>query len=1097
MGNIEVGLKIIEQFRLMNNDWGLRSAFWIVIQHMLKIDQGCIDPEWLKPRLFDALKEAGDTDEVPTSAIRAVMKILPRFSNIQDITSELFNMISSSDDIDPYNYPALKALHIIITKCDYNEFIDEDTFSVISYTRNPTRLIRKAAYTFLRDLFELKDHEVYEDFNFFDYALKLIESSLNEEDKELFPESVNLLNCYFELMKYHDYSFDAQFAVNVCDFLAKDIKKMYHILPLLIEFAKHLKIKDDHPVFKQCKTIWGIAFLIILCLHNNTLAPIFADIKPEIFSKNPLGLLLSLFSLNNNVVPEDNFLNSVSQLFSSIRLFVCKYVGRFLKDEQDDQIISKLIFLNIESEKAIMDNFKETDRYSDLITTIKREPKVFTARLIAINSVYEPPENLYSIHSLLQFYYCIEAGIDIHEKYLNILIDTMQNGDRYFGSFAAFIANSYCQKPNYENLLSLFVVFIERNFRELSISCIEFIDLLLSDFQTKSIELLKWASFFVEICLYNIANQNDFIRRMASHSLAQIVGILPLDDGDCSNIPSILHESKKKSMKYLRPLFDISQAERCTLNPFPDFSSIPNGKIKDYQYQGINWLWFLYNYGLNGILADDMGLGKTFQCLSIISNSHHIEKSGAISIVICPSSVIHHWDTEIQKFYPQIPTHPIVMKSELNANQFMTMNGIIIISYQNIISLFSILTKRKFTYCVLDEGHIIKNKNTKASEAVMKIQAQHRLILSGTPIQNNVTELWTLMDFLMPGFLGTREEFQKKYQRPIKKMFKPEATEAETENGQKVLNVLHNQVLPFIMRRLKANVMMELPKKVIYDEVFKMTDKQREVLQKVRANINLDTNEIDENTFKKLHNERKVCIHPSLVDESIPKLIEYSAKLTELKKLLLSRLGFGGGNLSMRNRALIFAISRKTLLITQEVLLSTLNGITFSVLDGKVPEKDRPAIIDNFNREDGPDLLLLTTSVGGLGLNLQRANIVIFLENSWNFTEDDQAIARAHRMGQNRQVTVFNLITDETIESRILEVQQQKRKVASTIINDENADVLNKADQIFAEDLEPNKPATNKRMTLSQLANEAFEDTSGQYKEDYKSQDKLFFKDNK
>ena len=147
----------------------------------------------------------------------------------------------------------------------------------------------------------------------------------------------------------------------------------------------------------------------------------------------------------------------------------------------------------------------------------------------------------------------------------------------------------------------------------------------------------------------------------------------------------------------------------------------------------------------------------------------------------------------------------------------------------------------------------------------MKIQAQHRLILSGTPIQNNVTELWTLMDFLMPGFLGTREEFQKKYQRPIKKMFKPEATEAETENGQKVLNVLHNQVLPFIMRRLKANVMMELPKKVIYDEVFKMTDKQREVLQKVRANINLDTNEIDENTFKKLHNERKVCIHQNLL----------------------------------------------------------------------------------------------------------------------------------------------------------------------------------------------------------------------------------------
>ena len=195
----------------------------------------------------------------------------------------------------------------------------------------------------------------------------------------------------------------------------------------------------------------------------------------------------------------------------------------------------------------------------------------------------------------------------------------------------------------------------------------------------------------------------------------------------------------------------------------------------------------------------------------------------------------------------------------------------------------------------------------------------------------------------------------------------------------------------------------------------------------------------------------------------------------------------------MRNRALVFAQSTQTLDITREILLDKIDGLSYAVLDGSVSERDRPEIIQRFNREDGPDLLLLTTAVGGLGLNLQAANIVIFLENSWNFAEDDQAIARAHRMGQSRQVTVFNLITDETIEARILEIQQQKRKVASTIINDENADVLNNAEQIFAEEENVKKPAAVKRLTMAQIANEEVEDTSEQYKEDYRSQDSLFF----
>ncbi|KAH0795468.1 SNF2 family protein [Histomonas meleagridis] len=851
MQNVQSGLDILEQFRLRKStdDWGLRQSFWIVVHHMLKVDKNCIDPNWLQPRLFEAFSEAGDADEVTAAALKAVMKILPYFSQIDQITSGIWELLINSEDIDPYNYPCLKALKVIIEKCQFSEFIDEDTFSIVTHCQYPSIATRRASYLLLESLFSLKDHEVYEDFDFHQYTLQLFNCSLNERDKEIYSLSIHVINKYQELMRYRGIYFDSTFAVKVCDYLAEDIQKLPNIMPLLIELAHYLEVNDEHPVFKNCKSIW-----------------------------------------------------------------------------------------------------------------------------------------------------------------------------------------------------------------------------------------------------------KDYIRRMASHSLAQIVKLLPLDDGDLSIFPDNLHNAKIKSMKYLKPLFDISQAPKCILNPLPNFESIPNGKIKDYQVNGINWLWFLYQYGLNGILADDMGLGKTFQCLSVISNAHTKENfetnsNSAFSIIVCPSSIIHHWASETQQFYPQINVNPIYSKTELNVQNFHMMNGLLIISYQNVRNLIPIIRQRKFVYCVLDEGHIIKNKSTKVSEAVVQIIAQHRLILTGTPIQNNVTELWTLMDFLMPGFLGTKEEFQTKYQRPIKKMFKPEATELETELGQQILTSLHNQVLPFIMRRLKINVMSELPPKVIYDEVFKMTDKQREVLQSIRSKhaINSD-DEINEHTFVKMKKERKLCIHPCLVDPSIPHLLEYSAKLKELKSLLLSRLGFGGGKTSMRNRVLIFTQSTQTIEITVEILLSKIEGLTYTILDGNVAERDRHKIIDNFNKEDGPDILLLTTSVGGLGLNLQVANIVIFMENSWNFTDDDQAIARAHRMGQTKQVTVFNLITDETIESRILETQKQKRKVAQAIINDENEDVQGNAGEIFKDDeIEIKKPANEKRLTMAQIANMQQQDEDpNQYKEDYRQQDEMW-----
>jgi TATA-binding protein-associated factor len=324
------------------------------------------------------------------------------------------------------------------------------------------------------------------------------------------------------------------------------------------------------------------------------------------------------------------------------------------------------------------------------------------------------------------------------------------------------------------------------------------------------------------------------------------------------------------------------------------------------------------------------------------------------------------------------------------------------------------------------------------------------------------------MDFLMPGFLGSEETFQSRYARHIRKILKPNATESETVQGQ-----LHKQVRPFIIRRLKTDVLDQLPSKVIFDEIFEMTDSQRQIYDR-EFRAPPPHLEIDMNNFSKLKRELDLCIHPCFVDPTIPREIGHSAKLIELRILLLTRLGFAGGKDAMRNRVLIFAQNVQTIDIVCDLVLDSIPGLTYDKYDGRISEYERNQIISNFKKPEGKDILILTTKIGGLGLDLPVANIVIFVENSWNPKEDDQAMDRAHRLGQRRQVTVFNLATDGTCEMRILDTQKKKRSMIDVVINDENiglrtmnADGL--VDKIGGAEAEPEK-ATPRRMTREQAA---------------------------
>jgi TATA-binding protein-associated factor len=416
----------------------------------------------------------------------------------------------------------------------------------------------------------------------------------------------------------------------------------------------------------------------------------------------------------------------------------------------------------------------------------------------------------------------------------------------------------------------------------------------------------------------------------------------------------------------------------------------------------------------------------------------------------------------------------------------------VVVDYGTVRNAIASLRDRVFLYVVLDEGHLIKSKKTKTTEAVLQLRAEHRLILSGTPIQNNVTELWSLMDFLMPGFLGSQEVFNKRFHHPIERMFKQNATEKETNDGQAALLSLHQQVLPFIIRRLKADVLDQLPAKVIYDEVFEMTEAQREVFNVIRGHTKLPDGDVDASSFTKMKEERDLCIHPCLLSRfKVPRDLALSAKLKQLRTLLISRLGFGGGDGTMRDRVLMFAQSYQTIELVRDLVLKSIDGLSFDTYDGSLPESQRRQILDDFKREDGKDILLLTTKIGGLGLDLPVANTVIFIENSWNPKEDDQAMDRAHRIGQRRQVTVFNLVTADTIEARIMETQKSKRKVIDAIINDENVglqamDTTGMIDEVGGLNQVQPQPSASRKVSTAEMI-KALGDlhTEDQYREDF------------
>lgn len=599
---------------------------------------------------------------------------------------------------------------------------------------------------------------------------------------------------------------------------------------------------------------------------------------------------------------------------------------------------------------------------------------------------------------------------------------------------------------------------VDLNHRQGTIECIYHLIQVMED------NILPYVIFLIVPVLGRMSDSDNDVRLIATTTFATLVKLVPLEAGipDPPGLSQELLKGRDRERKFIAQLLDPHKVE-----PFQIPVAI-KAELRSYQQEGVNWLHFLNKYHLHGILCDDMGLGKTLQTLCIVASDHHMRaeefaKTEAPdvrklpSLIVCPPTLSGHWQQEIKTYAPFLTCTAYVgpPNERIKVRDQLGKTDIVITSYDICRNDVDMLTPLNWNYLVLDEGHLIKNPRAKITLAVKRLLSNHRLILSGTPIQNNVLELWSLFDFLMPGFLGTEKVFLDRFAKPIAASRFSKSSSKEQEAGALAIEALHKQVLPFLLRRLKEEVLNDLPPKILQNYYCDLSELQKKLFEDftkkesktLAEKASSGDKEAKQHIFQALQYMRKLCNSPALVMKEGHKQYEetqrflakqgtslrdtvHAPKLTALRDLLVD-CGIGteptAGEITTetsyvsQHRALIFCQMKEMLdMVQNDVLRKTLPAVSYLRLDGSVEANKRQDIVNKFNSDPSIDVLLLTTSVGGLGLNLTGADTVIFVEHDWNPQKDLQAMDRAHRIGQKKVVNVYRLITRGTLEEKIM-----------------------------------------------------------------------------
>ncbi|KAF9257203.1 hypothetical protein L218DRAFT_1081033 [Marasmius fiardii PR-910] len=473
---------------------------------------------------------------------------------------------------------------------------------------------------------------------------------------------------------------------------------------------------------------------------------------------------------------------------------------------------------------------------------------------------------------------------------------------------------------------------------------------------------------------------------------------------------------------------------------FEESPSYINGTMRAYQLQGLNWMVSLHHNGLNGILADEMGLGKTLQTISFLAYLKHYREIKGPHLIIVPKSTLQNWRREFEKwtsdFKAVVLTGTADERKTIIQEQLMTQDfEVCITSYEICLIEKGTFKKFSFEYIIIDEAHRIKNVDSMLSQVVRDFMSRGRLLITGTPLQNNLQELFSLLNFICPEIFSNYADLDSFLHKDS-----AEGSEQEEENSKKVVEALHKILRPFLLRRVKADVEKNLlPKKEIniYVGLTEMQKKwYRSVLEKDIDAVNGLTGKKEGKTrlMNMVMQLRKVTCHPYLFDGAEPgppyttdeHLVENSGKMLILDKLLKSMKAKG-------SRVLIFSQMSRVLDILEDYCL--FRGYKYCRIDGGTAHDERIAAIDEYNKPDSEKFIfLLTTRAGGLGINLTTADIVVLYDSDWNPQADLQAMDRAHRIGQTKQVYVFRFITEGSVEERMLERAAQKLRLDQLVI---------------------------------------------------------------
>ena len=487
-----------------------------------------------------------------------------------------------------------------------------------------------------------------------------------------------------------------------------------------------------------------------------------------------------------------------------------------------------------------------------------------------------------------------------------------------------------------------------------------------------------------------------------------------MDDlGDAINNVEVLAEIKEKKEK-LAKIEDLKTS---------NLSKKIKATMRPYQLSGFNWLQTLDGLGWGGCLADDMGLGKTLQAIAFLQFLKE-KYPGSTHLVICPTSLIYNWQSEFDKFCPSLKYHIYYGQQRELADEHFKDYDVVLTSYGLARNDIDALTKFSWYYVILDESQSIKNPDAATTKAMGLLPCKNRIVMSGTPVQNNTYDLYAQFNFINPGLLGSREFFKNEFANPIDK-------QGDKDKAQQ----LRKMIYPFLMRRTKEQVATDLPDKtetILWCEMGRQQRGAYESYRKYYRDVilkkidDVGMNNAGFFVLEGLLRLRQICDHPRLLkDKEIE--VEESVKTEELLREVEENTG--------QHKILIFSQFVEMLQIIKSELVK--KNISFSYLDGSVSATDRRDEVDKFQNDESVKVFLISLKAGGVGLNLTAADYVYIVDPWWNPAAEQQAIDRTHRIGQTRKIFAYKMICKDSIEEKIMKLQEKKKNLSDELVSED------------------------------------------------------------